>query len=251
MNRKTIYYFALFFFFLSGAVMPNTALGQGGTNLLDKMNQQLALDIPSPYADKLRDFVSNSKTLNFNISTEYTESFIIKQMATDQGISKSNQYLFIWNEIYRVLTNDELYDGNDGDEKRLEEYETAFDFTLSCEKEYKENLKEVLEREQQKAKEDAQKAKEDAQKARENAQKARENAIKTDKIGLEELANYYWKYKANPSLALDSEVQHVREIAKDIIKSCKKYDIDYRNHLLQYMKDEKEVEALIKFYGIE
>lgn len=151
MNRKTIYYFALFFFFLSGAVVPNTALGQGSTNLLDKMNQQLALDIPAPYADKLRDFVSNSKTLNFKISAEYTESFIIKQMATDQGISKSNQYLFIWNEIYRVLTNDELYDGNDGDEKRLEEYETAFDFTLSCEKEYKENLKEVLEREQQQA----------------------------------------------------------------------------------------------------
>lgn len=237
MNRKNIYYFVLFIFLLSGTVMPNTALGQNSTNLLDKMNQRLALDIPAPYADKLRDFVSNSKALNFNISAEYTESFIIKQMATDQGISKSNQYLFIWNEIYRVLTNDELYDGKDGNEKRLEEYETAFNFTLSCEKEYKENLIEVLEK--------------DLQKSREDLQKSRENAIKTDKLVLEELANYYWTYKANPSLALDSEVQDVREIAKNIIKSCKKYDIDYRNHLLQYMKDEKEVEALIKFYGIE
>ena len=244
MNRKTIYYFALFFFFLSGTIIPNAALGQSSTNLLDKMNQRLALDIPTPYADKLRDFVSNSATLNLDVAANYTEGFIIKQMATDQGISKSNQYLFIWDRIYAVLSNNELYDGKDGDEKRYEEYEIAFDFVLSCEKEYKENLKEVLEREQQKAKEAEQKAKE-------AEQKAKEDVIKTDKIGLEELANYYWKYKANPSLALDSEVQHVREIAKDIIKSCKKYDIDYRNHLLQYMKDEKEVEALIKFYGIE
>ena len=145
MNRKTIYYFTLFFILLSGAVMPNNALGQNSTNLLDKMNQRFALDIPASYSNKLRGFVSNSATLNLDVAANYTESFIIKQMATDQGISKSNQYLFIWDRIYAVLSNSELYDGNDGDEKRYNEYETAFDFVLSCEKEYKENLKEVLE----------------------------------------------------------------------------------------------------------
>ena len=244
MNRKTIYYFTLFFILLSGAVMPNNALGQNSTNLLDKMNQRFALDIPASYSNKLRGFVSNSATLNLDVAANYTESFIIKQMATDQGISKSNQYLFIWDRIYAVLSNSELYDGNDGDEKRYNEYETAFDFVLSCEKEYKENLKEVLEKEQQKSKDDL-------QKSRENLQKSREDVIKTNKTSLEELANYYWVYKKDPSSALEEEVQHIREIAKHLVNSCKKYDIDYRNHLLQYMKDEKEVEALIKFYGIE
>lgn len=237
MNRKTIYYFALFFILLSGAVMPNTSFGQNSTNLLDKMNQRFSLDIPASYSNKLRGFVSNSATLNLDVAAYYTESFIIKQMATDQGISKSNQYLFIWDRIYAVLSNSELYDGNDGDEKRYKEYETAFDFVLSCEKEYKENLKEVLEKEQQKSKDDLQKSKDDA--------------IKADKKGLEELVNYYMIYKKDPSSALDSELQAVREIANDLINTCRKHDLDYSKYLLQYMKDEKEVEALIKFYGIE
>ena len=265
MNRKSIYYFALFFILLSGAVMPNTSLGQNSTNLLDKMNQRFSLDIPASYSNKLRGFVSNSATLNLDVAAYYTESFIIKQMATDQGISKSNQYLFIWDRIYAVLSNSELYDGNDGDEKRYKEYEIAFDFVLSCEKEYKENLKEVLEKEQQKSKDDAQKAKDDLQKSKDDLQKSKDDlqkskddlqkskddAIKADKKGLEELVNYYMIYKKDPSSALDSELQAVREIANDLINTCRKHDLDYSKYLLQYMKDEKEVEALIKFYGIE
>ena len=250
MNRKSIYYFSLFFFFLSGTIIPNAALGQSSTNLLDKMNQRLALDIPAPYSNKLRGFVSNSATLNLDVAANYTESFIIKQMATDQGISKSNQYLFIWDRIYAVLSNNELYDGNDGDEKRYEEYETAFDFVLSCEKEYKENLKEVLEREQQKAKEDAQKAKEDAQKAKEDAQKAKEEVMKSDTLLLNEIIRFYHLYKNAPNTLTADNIKEIKRIAKETIDNCKIDEIDYRKFFLQYLK-EKEVNDLFRILEIE
>ena len=243
MNRKSIYYFSLFFFFLSGTIIPNAALGQSSTNLLDKMNQRLALDIPAPYSNKLRGFVSNSATLNLDVAANYTESFIIKQMATDQGISKSNQYLFIWDRIYAVLSNNELYDGNDGDEKRYEEYETAFDFVLSCEKEYKENLKEVLEREQQKAKEDAQKAKEDAQ-------KAKEEVMKSDTLLLNEIIRFYHLYKNAPNTLTADNIKEIKRIAKETIDNCKIDEIDYRKFFLQYLK-EKEVNDLFRILEIE
>lgn len=229
MNRKSIYYFALFFFFLSGTIIPNAALGQSSTNLLDKMNQRLALDIPAPYSNKLRGFVSNSATLNLDVAANYTESFIIKQMATDQGISKSNQYLFIWDRIYAVLSNNELYDGNDGDEKRYEEYETAFDFVLSCEKEYKENLTELMVREQQKAKEDVQKSYE---------------------LILNEYIKFYNLYKNAPNVFSDEDLKEMKRVGKETIDSCKRKGFDYREYLLQSLK-EKEVEDLFKILEIE
>ena len=189
MRRKNIYCCFLILFF--SLVMSNAAFSQdkkidkqNETNILEKMNQRFSVDIPAEYSDILRGFVSNNITLKNEAAKEYTEHFIIKQMATDQGISKSNQYFFIWDQIYAVLTNSELYDGTDGNEKRYEEYESAFDFVLNCEKEYRENLEQIMRRELQKSREDLQQSREDLQQTRQDLQKSYEDLM-------EALADYY------------------------------------------------------------
>ena len=94
----------------------------------------------------------------------------------------------------------------------------------------------------QRSRENLQRSRENLQRSRENLQRSREDAMRTDTIWLQELTNYYLKYKQNPSLAMPEEVNHVKSIAEDIIQSCKKYWIDYKQLLSPEIR---------RFYWIE
>lgn len=62
----------------------------------------------------------------------FTIEFVLKEMESDRGISKENQLLFIWHSIYQQITKKDLYDREDGDEKRLQEFEDAIDSIDMC-----------------------------------------------------------------------------------------------------------------------
>ena len=215
--------------------IKNTIELNDTTNLLDKMNQKFWITLPSQYSENLKNFISNSVTLNYEAAANFTEDFISEQMAQNRWISKENQYLFIRCAIYYTLTNWELYDWSDWDEQRYNEYEIAFEYFLNCEENYKTKLKELIENEQQRAIDDL-------QRSRDNLQRSRDDAMKTDTIWLQEITNYYLKYTQNPNLATQEEVNHVKSIAQDIVQSCKKYWIDYKQLLSPEVR---------RFYWIE
>lgn len=52
----------------------------------------------------------------------FTKDFVSKEMETDWSISKENQLLFIWHAIYKQVTDKDLYDGQDGDQKIEEDF---------------------------------------------------------------------------------------------------------------------------------
>jgi len=57
-----------------------------------------------------------------NDAKNYTEDFISKEMAADWKISKENQLLFIRHSIYKQVTDQDLYDGKDGNQQIAEDF---------------------------------------------------------------------------------------------------------------------------------
>ena len=74
--------------------------------------------------------------LNDTNSGSFTTNTVLQEMKKDWDISKDNQLLFIWSSICEVLIGELTYDGNDGDSKRLKEFEVAFDYYDSFEEKY-------------------------------------------------------------------------------------------------------------------
>ena len=94
----------------------------------------------------------------------------------------------------------------------------------------------------QRAKDDAQRAKDDAQRAKDDAQRAKDDVMKTDSISLKELTDYYLSYQQDPNSATQEELNEIRNIAENLIQSCIKYWIDYKQILSPEVR---------KFYWIE
>jgi hypothetical protein len=96
-----------------GLVFPFAAVGQGTSN---------GIKLPSIYQDKLDDFLINNNVMKNNNAKNFTINFVEKEMEADWQISKENQLLFIWHTIYKELTNQDLYDGKDGNQQIAEDF---------------------------------------------------------------------------------------------------------------------------------
>lgn len=224
--------------------LKNTIELNETNDLLDKMNQKFWINIPSPYNEILKNFISNSATLHNKTAIEFTENFISDQMSQNRWISKENQYLFIRCTIYTTLTNWELYDWTDWDEQRYNEYENAFESFLSCEENYKTELKNIMNIE-------LKKSRDDLQKSRDDLQKAKNNLLRTDTEWLMELIRFYNIYQKDPSLVNQEELEQVSKASKDLIKFCKRDWIDYKSVLIKEVWDRKKVDEMLKFYWVE
>ena len=204
-------------------------------NPLDSINKKIGVILPDWYNDKLYEFLLNNDVMQDSGIRAFTEDFVINQMKKEWGIDKQNQLLFIWYAIYEEITGKDLYDWEDWNEKRLEEFENTVDLIDECWKKYNKEFWLYA----QKRSADAQKRSADAQKRSADAIK---ESIRLTNERLWHLIKFHELYKKNPSVAKTEEIQHMKNSAKEIISDCKEYGIDYKKIL--------SVEVL-KFYGVD
>ena len=68
---------------------------------------------------------------------------------------------------------------------------------------------------------------------------------------MKHLTEFHRLYKRNPSTVMPNEISQMKNSAKHIIENCKEYNIDYKAVLRKELGDDKKVEELLKFYGVE
>lgn len=211
-------------------------------DFLSQLDSKLWVKLPQGYDVKVRNMLEANVVMKDEYNRQFTQDFIIREMKKDWWISKQNQLLFIRSAIYLGMENKELYDGEDGDEKRLNEFEVAVDFVESCGNNYMKGLNAYIE---QNIKETQGYIKETQGYIKETQQQTQESInqiMSADSAGLRILNDVYNLYKKNPSSVKPEEIAKLRKEAPKIISDCKKYWIDYKKLLPAEVR---------KFYGIE
>ena len=190
------------------------------------------LKLPKVYQTKLDDFLANNNVMKDEGTNAFTKDFVSKEMETDWSISKENQLLFIWHAIYKQVTDKDLYDGQDGDQKIAEDFNNrGVNIRIrACGQKYRNGALAYM---------------------NQRSAEAIKETMKADSLGLEEMAKYYNLCIKNPGTNDQDEIENVKKAAKDIIENCKKYSINYRAILLKEVGDAKKVDAILKFYGVE
>ena len=65
------------------------------------------------------------------------------------------------------------------------------------------------------------------------------------------MIEFYEIYIRSSSTVKKEDIDFAKKSTKTIIDDCKKYWIDYRAILLKEVWDEKKVDEILKFYGVE
>ena len=205
-------------------------LAQNTKDIVDRLNTSLGVSLPSQYQTTVKNFVKNSKILSDQDAQTFTEQFIKDQMKTSWGINKQNQLLFVWDAVYgQILTNKQIYTGEDGNQARLDEFEKVMEKAEACGKKYNEDFKAYM--------------KQRSAEARQQSAEAVQRSVILTYGGLYQLISYYSLWKVAPESARkESELNETKEYCKYEIKNCQKYNIDYQSLL------PLEVQ---KFYDIE
>lgn len=179
----------------------------------------------------------NNKTLKNEIAAKFTEDFIVKEMQSDQWISKENQLLFICCAIGYNF-NQDFYTWDDGDDTRMSEFEEVLDSVEACQTRYKNEFISYM---QQRSAE-----------AQQMSAEAQHEIMKQDSIWVKErMIEFYNIYVVNSSNIKQDDLLFMKDSTKGFISSCIKYWIDYRAILLKEVWDMKKVDAILKFYGVE
>ena len=217
------------------AIPPTQA--QNTSDIVDRLNTSLGVQLPSQYQTTVKNFVKNSKILSDKDAQTFTEQFIKDQMKTGWGISKQNQLLFVWDAVYgQIIKDKQLYTGEDGNQVRLNEFEKVMEKSEACGKRYNDGFKAYMR--QQSAE-----ARQQSAEARQQSAEARQESVIMTYFGLYQLINYYSLWKMAPeSTRIESELNETKEYCKYVINNCQKYNINYQSLL--------PVEVQ-KFYDIE
>ncbi len=198
------------------AIPPTQA--QNTSDIVDRLNTSLGVQLPSQYQTTVKNFVKNSKILSDKDAQTFTEQFIKDQMKTGWGISKQNQLLFVWDAVYgQIIKDKQLYTGEDGNQVRLNEFEKVMEKSEACGKRYNDGFKAYM---------------------RQQSAEARQNIVITAYHILYMNINIYTKR----NIAYESEIKKAKEFFNDNIKTFKEHKIDYQSLL--------PVEVQ-KFYDIE
>ena len=237
-NSKVLFLSLLVFLTLAA-----TGVANAQNSASSKWN---SLKLPKVYQTKLDDFLANNNVMKDEGTNAFTKDFVSKEMETDWSISKENQLLFIWHAIYKQVTDKDLYDGQDGDQKIAEDFNNrGVNIRIrACGQKYRNGALAYM---NQRSAEAQQRSAE----AKQRSAEAIKETMKADSLGLEEMAKYYNLCIKNPGTNDQDEIENVKKAAKDIIENCKKYSINYRAILLKEVGDAKKVDAILKFYGVE
>ena len=211
---------------------------ESNTSTTSKSENQAKYSIPSIYKQKLDAFLKNDLPIIKIDSTStwtFTADFVKKEMESDWGISKNNQMLFVWHCIYGQITGKDLYDGEDGNSERLEEFRVSIPKIRSCSQRYKEGILPFI----KKQSEEYDRRIAEAQQRSAEAQQRSAEAITSS---LDNLVWFYNRYKKDPSTILEEEIKQWKELCKKVVSRCKEENIDYKAKLSKDM---------LKFYEIE
>lgn len=238
-NSKVLFLSLLVFLTLAATSMAN-AQNSAST----KWN---GLKLPKVYQTKLDDFLANNTVMKDNDAKNFTLNFIEKEMEADWSISKENQLLFIWHAIYKQVTENDLYDGKDGDQKIAEDFSNkAVNIRIrACGQKYRNGIISYMN-------ELSAEAKQRSAEAQQRSAEAVKNIMKQDSIWLKRsMIEFYNIYSRNPDVVKKEDIDFAKESTKTIIADCKKYSINYRAILQKEVGDAKRVDAILKFYGVE
>jgi hypothetical protein len=101
-------------------------------DLLSRLDKATGVTLPDGYSKKVADFVRTNFVMQNKDALAFTEQFIVEKMKEDWGINRQNQLLFVWYAIHDKVVGEDLYDGEDGNDARLEEFETAVENVDAC-----------------------------------------------------------------------------------------------------------------------
>ena len=212
------------------------ANAQNNEDIVDRVSRAVGVRLPDGYEAKVKEFVTKSKVLE-GIGGEFTEQWIAGQMKTSWGIDKRNQLLFVWDAVYEQITKKNFYDGEDGNKKRLDEFEKVMDNVEACGKKFKEEYTAHM--------------KQRSAEANKRIAEAERNGKEATIGGIRQTIRFYNNYKKNPSKVRPDEIKQAKELTASIISNCKYYNMDYKAELRKELGDDKKVAELLKFYGVE
>ncbi|MBO4820370.1 MAG: hypothetical protein J5548_02775 [Prevotella sp.] len=221
------------------ALTPTQMLAQ--ENLVDRLNKALNLKLPDNYYAEARKFIEKYKICQSKNVIDYTEKFIVEQMKEDMGINKQDQYLFLLSECFTELTNDYLYYGGDGNDKRYDDYLSLNEDNKweQCREKYGNGLKAYLNQ-----------LSEEARKQSEEARKQSEEARKEAQETLNQIFDEVIKcFKLAPN---DKRLEAFKPNVNKVIETSKRYDFDYKAVIHKIFGDETELEKeFLKYFEIE
>ena len=216
---------------------PTKILAQ--ESIIDRLDKSLGVKLPAEYEAKVRDLLKNSNVFKVIGADDCTAQFIENWMRKDWKIDKQNQLVFLWHCIYKKITDDDLYNPEDGDSNRLQDFnDRVVGMRIRAAGQGYEN--EIVAY-MDKVSEEVQRQSEEVQ----------QNIMNKDTLGLKEMARFYNLYIKNPNLVYPSEIEQSKNLLKWVVPDCKKYNIDYKAILRKEVGEEKIVNEILKFYEIE
>ena len=228
-------------------VFPTQAQSQ--TDIIDRLDATLGVSLPSEYKANIRGNEKMQRVIKSKSGSEYTEGFIKEQMNSSWGINNQNQLIFVWSAVYKQITDEDLYDGSDGDDNRVDDFAEVVDRWEACGNKYAEGFNKYMEQKSAEAKQRSAEAKQRSAEAdRRSAEYDRRIAeydkeiTKKTSSRLENLVKFYSLYKKDPKTVYPDEIARMKVSAKEIVQDCKEYNIDYKKELTP---------EILKFYGIE
>ena len=234
------------------ASLPTTYAQTDG-DIVDRLNKALLVKLPAEFEAKVKEFAANDTIMRTRSATAFTEQFLIEQFKKDWGIDRQNQLLFMWSTIYSGITNKTLYEFLDDDnEARSDEYDNQLENINKFYESYKKGFKEYME--QKLAESDSM----IAEYGRRIAESDRSIAESDRRIAealtssLKELVWFFNRYHMKDKEAIPpNETQKVKNIGKEVFTSCKDINLNYKAILSKELGDDKKVQELLKFYGVE
>ena len=194
------------------------------SSIMDKLNQRIWTKLPAQYEKEIKKFLEEY-LIKYSFSIDFTMDFISKEMKSDWWISKENQLLFIWAAIYEWFTKKELYDWDDWNSLRSDEYDRCLESLVQCAENYNISLSKY-----------SRKVTEESIRRTEETRKETVKSL-NESLGL--LKEFHSSYKENPN---EEELKQFKENAKKVVALCIEYNVDYKAVLSPEIR---------RFYGIE
>ena len=231
----------------------SSVYAQSQGDIVDRLDKALGVSLPGDYQQKVKTFVQTNTVLKDQGTADFTENFIKEEMSKDWSIEKHNQLLFIWHAIYKQITADDLYKG-DGDSKIAEDFNsrTVNVRIRACGQKYQNQVVAYMNQRSDEAKQRSAEAQQRSAEAKQRSDETVKEIMSQDTVWVrEQMPEFYDLYQKNPTNIKQVDLIFMKESSMGFIDDCKKRGIDYRAILLKELGDQKKVDDLLKFYGVE